>query len=219
MFIPAVNTAKVTFGQSQADGSYAQNSIYVEADAAWDATTISDLATLCALEFGVNVLPQTSQDVTLTSVTARDLTTADSPESVFNPTSENVGGQTDHAIEMGLTFALTLRTGLSGRSYRGRVFAIGIPTGSVPDVSLNLLGSVDATDLAAAWMSMITAINGSTPGALTIQAVVASFYSGVVGGVPVPRDNAVLTPITAVGYSDLFLDFQRRRAPGHNRHR
>lgn len=221
-FIPAVNTIQAQLQYSQADGSFAENRIYLLKSAAISGTDLIDTATDLAGWWSTgdggtnNLAACTSHEVQLVAVATRDMTTQFAGTAVFNPVSGNVGTDSDAAIELGLTVATTIRTGLAGRSFRGRAFQVGIPTGVISNVSTNVVDEAYMVKLATSWASLIAAAGAFTT---PVEFVIGSFFSGVDGsGKPIPRSTAVLTPVTAAGYHDLFLDFQRRRAPGHNRH-
>jgi len=126
------------------------------------------------------------------------------------------GGVGSTAMAAGCAKALRLQTGLAGRSFRGRLF---LP--AVPDV----FGTTDKKDLLTG--TAITAYN--TAGAalfghlntnsclldvgVVVTWVVASFVHS-----HAQRSSALTTAISAANISDSFVDYQRRRSLGHQRH-
>lgn len=219
MFIPGENVAQVSMSFSQADGSFAENVFYVKASDAWDETSLTSIAYAFIVwwqagDAGTGV-PQslTSHDTSLIAVTARDLTTQTGAVVVNTEGLPAAGVSTDASIALGLTWAITARTGLAGRSQRGRTFIIGAASSILSDSVVN---GVDATQ-ASYWVSAMNALIAdvaalSLSNAPLALVVASRYHNGA------PRDAISTTPITVYGYHNLLLDFQRRRAPAHNRH-
>lgn len=214
-FIPLVNTAQVSMVFSQADGSFAENVLYVENTDPWSPTTLGTTADAVADWFstgdgaGHSYKAGMSNVCSLVDVIARDMTTQTGDVVHTSVSMPIVGGSGNGPIELGLSFTLTERTGLAGRSQRGRVFLIGMETDWVSDGHLNQIDATHAADAVLAW----TALIGILGGAAGIGWVVASRYHN-----NAPRDTGEMTLITSVGFHNLLVDFQRRRAPAHNRH-
>jgi hypothetical protein len=220
-FIPALDTAELTLQFQQPDASLAENTFYVKRTSAW---TSAELDTMCGAfitwfgtgdgthSYKVNV----ASSFSLIKVIARDLTTATSSIVTTNAGLPVAGTDSAAAAQMGETFAITSRSGLSGRSNRGRTFIIGLPEDAFATGILNTIKTTYADSLVAAFNALLTAVTAADAAATV---VICSRYHGIdSGGKPIPRTNAVLTPVSAYGYSNLLMDFQRRRAPGHNRH-
>lgn len=222
-FIPVANTAQFGMQFSQPDSSFAENIYWVKRTSAW---TLSGLTTMAAAikawwDNGDGTQKPKNWCNSSTEVTAisyRDYTTVNGLTGIYQTGLPDVGASGFGPLELGLTFALTARTGLAGRNYRGRTFLVGLPTNVVSDRTKNTVDATSAGELAAAWTALVAAVTAADA-ACTL--VVCSRYGGVptVGGKSVPRVAGITTPIVSYGYSKLFLDFQRRRAPGHNRHR
>jgi len=219
-FIPALNTAEVSLQFAQQDGEFAENTFYVENSAAW---TAGDLTTIAQnfMDWWKNgngtysYRGSQSSLVTLLGCNARDLTTASSDSvTVAADETSNVGGGSADPLQNGLTKAITWRTGLSGRSFRGRTFLVGLTLNDLEGGANNQFAAASVAHYVLFCGSLITAV----PAALaTAELVVLSRYH-LVSGHTVPRTDGVMTPIISAGNHDLFVDFQRRRAPGHNRH-
>lgn len=220
-FIPAVNTAQVSMQFTQSDGEFAENTFYVEGTGDWSEAPMTTLAGDMITWWGTgngtdSYKASQSSLVDLIAVVCRDLTTQTSPVVTVNPSGgPQPGTGSADPIQNGLTKAITARTGLSGRSFRGRTFLVGLTLDDL-EAGANNQFAADAVGRYVSFMNALPgAISGSFPEA---KFVVCSRYHKV-GDVPdVPRDTAVLTEITSWGNHDLFVDFQRRRAPGHNRH-
>lgn len=148
-----------------------------------------------------------SASCTLLSITSRDLTSLTGEEVVTDV--GDVGAAAGTELANGLTFTITARTGHAGRSHRGRVYLVGLTTGF-------LSGDINVADSAKAG-DAVAAFNGMISGPHDIAGDYAcNILSRSNGGVY--RANISPFVVTAFGYFDLFMDYQRRRAPGHNRH-
>lgn len=99
-----------------------------------------------------------------------------------------------------VTVCLSLRTQLSGRGGRGRLYQCGIP-------NLAVTGNRVTTTYATALVNAYVTLQASLL-ALGVQWCVGSLVSG-----GVPRESVLLTPISAFR-ADNVIDTQRRRLPG-----
>ena len=223
-FVPCVNTAQVTLAYTQADGSPAINTLWFRGSSSYTASKLSDLADGLAAWWNdgtgsgadVGLKSITSHTVSLVSVTARDMATQHGHVVVWTAGLPIVGAVSGDAVELGLTYATTFRTGLAGVAYRGRNYMVGVPTSSVSDPGQNIVDTALSTALDVAYGGLITYV--PTIGSNSDAHAVASRYH-MVGGVLTARDAGIVTPVLSYGHANQYLDFQRRRAPGHNRHR
>lgn len=221
--MPCADTAEVSLAFTQYDGEFAENVFNVKNSIAW---TTSDLTTM-AQKFmdwwytgdgSHNYRGYQGTGTRLLQCTARDLTTQNSHSvTVASDETTNTGTQTGAPLANGLSFSLTARTGLSGRNYRGRTFLIGLTEDNVNTSDRNQITSGATTGLLDSFNSLVTAVPAAVSGC---DLVVASKYyqPGGKGTPSVPRAAGVMTAVVSYGYHDLFLDYQRRRSPGHNRH-
>lgn len=142
-----------------------------------------------------------------------DLTALDSPGSPFlayNNSGITGGSNGSSTPPPQVTVAISLRTGLSGRSYRGRIYFIGISAADIGPTGL--LQVSKATQLANAYNTLRTSL--ITAG---FQLAVVSLYSGKdSAGRKIPRAVGIATPVTAV-VCGLRCDTQRRRLPAEAR--
>lgn len=148
-----------------------------------------------------------SASCTLLSITSRDLTSLTGEEVVTDV--GDVGSASGTELANGLTFTVTARTGHAGRSHRGRVYLVGLTTGF-------LSSDINVADAAKA-QNAVDAFNGMITGPHNIAGdyacnILSRSNSGAY------RSAIAFFVVTAFGYYDLFMDYQRRRAPGHNRH-
>ena len=223
VFVPSVNGLKVALEFTDVTGDQNVNTFWVKNTAAWTATSADTMLdafitwfhTLVSGESYQNLM---SSDCSLVAVSGRDFTTQHGISIVTNTGLPLAGTGAAPAIAAGTTKAITARTGLAGKSYRGRTYLAGVESAAVPSAEL---GKINASYVNAAVTAFTALISDVTTAIATCTLIVNSqFYQPGGPNTPsVPRATAVQTPIIAFGYSDLNVDFQRRRAPGHARHR
>lgn len=140
----------------------------------------------------------------LNRIIATDLTTATSPvvDRQVLPVISGIGAS--QQCPNNVTVAVAIRTALRGRSYRGRIYHIGMPITHC--VGSQLLAA-ERTDYTTRY-SLLLALG-----------VAPIFHLGVLSRVQnkVRMANGIWTQATAITI-DVNLDSQRRRLPGHNRH-
>ncbi len=222
VFVPALNAANIAMHFTDPNGDDQVNSFWVKNSAAW---TGADMDTMLAafhtwFDTGNGVqsyVKLMSHHCALNAITGRDMTTQHGLSHVYQTGLPDAGLAIVNAIEAGCTKAITSRTGLAGKSYRGRTFLIGV---DVTKVATPEIGTIDATYCANAVLAFNSLITAVPAAVATCTLVVCSrFYQpGGPHTATLPRATAVLTPITSFGFHDLNVDFQRRRAPGHGRH-
>lgn len=222
VFVPALNTVQIQM-QFSSGGDTNENTFWVNRSAAW---TLALMQTMCdafitwysAGGGGFSYHGLMSSDCSLTTVSARDFTTQHGFVLVDQSGLPVVGGHAVSQIQLGCTKSFTARTGLAGKNFRGRNFSIGIPTDQADAPDLGTVKASYCTQIVTAFNALLTAVTAAD--ALAKVVVASRFYQPGGPNTPtVPRATAVLTPITAYGFHDLNVDFQRRRAPGHARHR
>lgn len=105
-----------------------------------------------------------------------------------------------------ITVAVSLRTGLSGRSYRGRIYLVGFNNTNVLTAGVMLPATV--AGIQTVYNALRSAI--ITHGA---QLCVVSLFSGVDGsGNKIPRAVGIATPVSTIIVGNR-IDTQRRRLP------
>lgn len=124
-----------------------------------------------------------------------------------------LGTSTDHILPMANAFVVTLRTGLRGRSYNGRVYLWGWT-----ELANDANGQIDAASAEQARQFLLTsAANMSST--LQLTAGVLTRWTTPPGSPPntppTERVPPIITPISSYQTADLRWDTQRRRAiPG-----
>lgn len=193
------------------DSQRVENTMYFEKGDGWTlediSTWLEELNTLIQSD----LLPFLSSSLQLIELVARLLDTASSIGLSFVPSPTPSGGVTGDYMPNNVTYTISLKTGLTGRSFRGRNYVPGLPKG---DADGNTIQSDLRTGLLAFYNLLIT-----NAAAFGNPMVVVSRYSGVdpVTGKPIPRVTGLSTPVTTAATFDQTLDSQRRRLPGRGR--
>jgi hypothetical protein len=121
-----------------------------------------------------------------------------------------------HALDNGLTLPFRLRTGLGGRGKYGRFFPPGLGDALVDATDPNQISAGALTAANTAATAFLAALNNNDliAGAGDVyDLVVASFVHN-----HITLPHVSVTPVTEISVRERWLCFQRRRAPGHNRH-
>lgn len=215
-FQPCPGIASCVIQTTIPDTDVAENVLHMDkgSSAAWTATELTNLVnavdTWLTTGAGGNdtVVKNLQHECTVSGIVARDLTTSTGPE--VSKSISHAGGEVTARTAAGLSKALTLRTGLAGRSQRGRLFVIGLAADQFDGTDKNLISTATLTSLVNTWTSLIAAV----------KAVNAAWSWSVLSRSTgnSKRANGVAIPITSVGYSQPYVDYQRRRSPFHQRH-
>lgn len=198
------------------DADVAENTFGVQNAVSWTATTLGACGALFntwndTAVSGAAPYQNRVTQTTLVQSTARDLTTQTSPV-VVTPYvgSHGAGVDTSGPLASGLTKSFTARSGLSGRSQRGRIFVVGIGVGELVAGDPNLLSPAFLDEYVLQLDALIAQVHAHDPN--WTLSVISRRHNNA------PRTTGVTTPITSYGYANQYVDYQRRRAPGHGRH-
>lgn len=146
-----------------------------------------------------NLAPLISQSVNLIQIVGTDISSDTGPQVVFTDDLPQPGTALESTtLPNNVTVTTKLLTTKRGRSYRGRVYHIGLVEGAVIGDSI---GSTTRSALNAAW-SALRLFD------MTAGVWVLSVLSRTQGN--------ILTPVVSVG-GDLVVDSQRRRLLGRGR--
>lgn len=201
-FVPIPNTARVELRYTQ-DGQQMANVFHVEKSATLTVTDLQAIGTIF-VDWYETLLPLVSNSVTLREISLIDQSAASSIGIIWNTGLPLIGGSASAAMPNGTSIAIKWGTGLTGRSFRGRTFHIGL---GEAEITANTLQSTFASNLLAAYNALLT---GFEETAYTL--VVASRYTN-----NAPRVTGVTTPILTAALADLTLDRQWKRMPGRGR--
>lgn len=201
-FVPVPNAARVELRMVYQE-QHVMNTLWFDhgnvAPNADDLEVLNDLVYIWWVE---NMKPITS-----TSVAIREVYSLVQDGSGVEWTSvpddplESQGSDGGELLPNNVVLCVSFRTGLAGRSYRGRNFPPGITR---THQAGNFATPTYTNQLQAAYTALITAVGESA----WVWGV-ATRYSN-----KLPRIEGAMTPITAVVVTDRALDSQRRRLVG-----
>lgn len=202
-FQPATGIAQVTVEQTLR-GELGLNILHFEDSGGWDPTSLAALADLIKTDWlsASGISSRQSNQVQITRVIARDLTVEAGAE-VISTVADGPGRKAAAALENSIAACVTLGTGLAGRSYRGRIYVMGISNDAVVSAAdPNHLATGDAAALATA--AQYTCTNGLE---VTQTHVVLSRQNDLV-----MRPDGIGTEVRSYTVN-ARLDNQRRRMP------
>ncbi len=196
-FIPAVDGIKVMMEFVSAQGNRAMNIFWVR-----DEGGVASIARLTELHGIIHAWANAEWDVVAADAWEFDrLVTQDwnvENSWVVQTLPSVAGARTSEALPATSTMALSLRTGLAGRSFRGRLYHVGLTEDQTEG---DFIDPVKATEIVAAYDQL----------RLDLQAddftwVVASFVTD-----GAPRAAAVLSNVINILMTNTALDTMRSR--------
>jgi hypothetical protein len=201
-FQPVPATIKLSFFYTWA-GQQCMNRIHVGVGATLPSEAeCQSVATMGATWWLGNVQDLVPLNLSLRQVEAVSIAEQNGPQATFSSGLPAAGTFAQPSLPNNIAFCVSLRTGLTGRSARGRWYWAGLTEAQVVD---NTVDTGTVTDIVAAIDNLLGAIN-----ALNADPILVSYNSG--GG---PRPGGpvkfIITDALAV---DSFVDSQRRRLPG-----
>lgn len=197
-FIPALNTIRVTL-ELNSNGQIVVNVIYLRKGTPVLAIDLVNIAAQLKSWFTTYMKPHLGNSIALQRIILRDMTTESGIvlESIASPFI--VGALAEEPLPNNCALVTTFKTGIAGRSTRGRVYNAGFTENQIGGDSLT---SVPVVGMVTAWTQLNSFVAPSS-----VVHVVASFHS-----LGAPRVGALTTPVTSY-FSNSRLDTQRRRLP------
>lgn len=163
---------------------------------------LQELTNLYQTFWSVDLRARASTGCLLTNIYARAIHTQNGAvwDDLISPPQAGTVGSA--LLPAHTTFCIKLTTGIAGRSYRGRLYQVGLSEGQVTgdNVSQALADGLvaDYTEWAEVYLPP-----------QNFEWVVLSKYNNGVA-----RSQGVATTITGISYTDLRVDTQRRRLTG-----
>lgn len=203
-FQPALGTAGIVVRQSL-DGQQIENTLYVNhGETAWLTDDLATLATTIETWFLDNILTHLATELTYRETVATDLTVEGGAQAVSATGAGSAGGASGGSAPGNVALCLSIRTGLSGRSNRGRNYVGGVPLSQITGTNTFASGWVDALIAGyAALGAALLEVDGSW-----VWSVLSRVHDRAT------RTTALAIPATNVLAVDLTVDSQRRRLPG-----
>lgn len=199
-FQPAPNCVGVEI-RCDLFGERVENTLNFELPGTPTASEVQEIAEQIEGWFVTSLLPGLSNQLFYVETYARSLHSASAPEFTANTNAGDPGGQTSPGLPANVTWCVKFLTGLTGRSYRGRNYMVGLCENQVVG---NTFDSTAAANFVAAYEDILTIQAGFD----WVWIVLSRQQNNVV------LTNAVGAPVIGVGYTDLFIDSQRRRLSG-----
>jgi len=198
-FVPVPATVKVSWFYTY-NGQPCMNRLYVSTPATLpDQATCQVIANAAASWWTGNCQALVPATCALRLVEAISVAEQNGPSATFSAGLPASGTNGQPSMPGNVTLAVSLRTGLTGRSARGRWFWVGIGEGQVLD---NNVAAGPAASITAALDSLISTITG-----LSSFPVVVSFISNGVPRVGGPVKFIINDAILV----DTVVDSQRGR--------
>ena len=198
-FIPVPDTAMFELRYDW-DNQRCENTLYIHSDTGFTASSLASWGTIL-LTWWRNALQMSiSSAVRLSEIYCRDLSSQFAPAVTVPGIDTDIGGSTSPSMPNNVTCAISLRTDLSGRSYRGRNYIVGLTEAYILNNNLTS-GIIDVYESAYNNLLSIVFDAGAS-------VVVVSRYQG-----GAPRNPGIATPVSIALFSDTVVDSQRRRLP------
>lgn len=197
-FVPFVNVVKAELVYRQ-DGQTIENVLHYRALTTPGPESMANLALLIVERWNLSLKPLTHSSVQLVMVRVTSLDSDMAPVVEYTDGLPLSGTAAGVAAPNNVTVVVKLSTLARGRSYRGRVYSVGLASNAFAG---NTLVGAYRTSLAAAWQLM-RELGGEEDWLLGVA-------SRVSGGAP--RPAGVFTVVSGISVNPT-LDSQRRRLP------
>lgn len=207
-FVPVPNTVMAEIRMTL-DGQKIENTLYFFNAGGPTVPNMTVLASDLEGWWVTNCAPLLPIDVTLREIVLTDLTTATGLQVTNALASPAAGTLGQPALPNNVSLAVSFRTAIRGRAYRGRNYIPCLTEGQVVN---NTVSGAVVDAWRDAYDAILTVVTG---GASDYVWAVVSRYLGVDGdGKPIPRTVGNPEGITAVVVVDPTIDSMRRRLPG-----
>lgn len=201
-FIPVANTASIELIYSF-NGVVVENQFHVKKGSPYSASDIVTVRTAVNSWDNSTGFQIRATTCNLTRIRTKALDSAGSPMEDFSLPTPRSGAQSAAPLPGNASFAFKKATGLTGRSYRGRWYLVGLTTGML-GANANLANATAISNFQG-WLNGL--ITGLTSAGSTM--VVVSYRTG-----GAYRAAGVTTPVTGFVAVDLNMDSMRKRLTG-----
>jgi len=199
-FIPAAGICEVFMEHSVNDVLNLGWVLHYEASVgSWGPTAFDDLGQYLVNWWDVHMQPLVSTGTLLQRVRMRDITSQNAPIGDYSTGLPITGTATGQPASNNVSLSVKKNTGLAGKSFRGRLFQLGLTENHVVG---NFIDSTYRTALLAAWNEALFIVGGNADYAM----VLVSKYSN-----KAPRAAGLVTPVTSFSLADTRVDTRRDR--------
>jgi len=199
-FVPMLNTVQAEFVYTW-NNQICQNVLQFEAAGSLSVPNMLELGAELVTWYDTLLQPLQSTFCALTSIRLTDMTAEFAPGLDYSTGLPLVGTAGTDSMPNNVSISLTKRTVFRGRSFRGRIYQVGMVESQVQG---NVVLATPLANMIAAWEDLLAFSTASESWTM----VVASKFEG-----GAPRATALLTPVINIS-SDGIVDSQRRRLPG-----
>ena len=207
MPVTSPNVVQVTMVYSSGEDTQ-ENVYYVHKASAWSQPDIIDLLTVFSTWESTVASDERSQDVSLVRMIGTDITGLTGARVDLPLVAPIAGQEVSPVLPANVTFAVKANIGERGKGRNGRKFWIGLAENMVVE---NTVDETRAGDIQSDLNALISAVNAGPPSA-TLGVIHTKS-----GGLPI--EPATFSAIVNFAYTDLTIDSQRDRLPGHKRHK
>lgn len=198
---PAPGVARVTLELTHLN-QLCRNVLHFQRRDGDPGVNLQDLAAAVGNWWDTQLQNLVSNDTTLVNVTATDLSQYGAPGTIWTPAAPLVGSGGTSGSPGNVTVVMSLVTPLRGRSFRGRIYHVGL---AQTWITGNRLVTTHQTNLLTAYTGLLGLQQApSTP----LDLGVLSYYNG--GAL---RAAPLFTPVVNIK-TDGLIDSQRRRLAG-----
>lgn len=209
-FVPEATSVEAKF-EGVVDGQQTINDLYFQLPGGYILSDIQSLGTNLSDWFTAGFASHLSEDWSTVAIHIRALNNPASYVVDVSPTP-TIGGASAAAEPNNVALCISFRTGLAGRSFRGRNYVPGVP---VDQITLNTFDPGWMADVKTTYDLLLPG-GGALPGGW-IWGVLSRFSGVDVNGKPIPRTTGVFTPIVNTLYTDSTADSMRNRLPGRGK--
>lgn len=156
-----------------------------------------------AENFWILIAPAISNQVTFQNMIIKQMTPLAFDETLGPPVTVSGGTNSSDPINNTLALVLTKRTGVAGKTHRGRLYINGIPVSQADQVGLNVVG-------VGVWTGVTAGIMAEYGPSGTNTHLQIGVYSRSIGGFN-PFTVAGWQPITSLDIQPVFGNQRRRR--------
>lgn len=200
-FVPVPDTVQVNLVYLW-DQQQVENTLYFHNNAGADSTNVPALLEQINTWAREELLPLLNTSLALIQIIGRILDAVDSLSFISTTSLPAAGSTTGTSVANNVSYVLSLRTALAGRSFRGRNYVPGLSE------SVTTHNHIDAGERTALLDAYETLRAGVAEPDGWEMVVVSRFHDNA------PRVTGLATPVVAITTFDDVLDSQRRRLPG-----
>lgn len=199
-YVPVANVIQAELVFSW-DSQIVENVLHFQTSIPPNLVTMGELGTFLVSWWSTNIKSRVPSTVSLINIKMTDLTVAFGPVVDYATSLPMAGTNVSPSMPNNCALVITKRTALRGRSYRGRIYHVGLVEGNT---IANAYGAAEVGALVTAY----NLLRNVTLASATAQEVVVS---RIQAGAPlVAGVSTTVTNHTCDG----ILDSQRRRLPG-----